>query len=261
MTYLIHQVIFCLIITLLHTIVTPDYLSYTTQFDQSPALITFDDGFKGTFENGLKILSENKLPSIIFLNMHNILSKEPLISAITGYLDNYSKNYNHFLELNNIEKPSHLYIKPKNLKSFIKHYGEIDYNKINKYQGQFADITLLKKWANEKNVFYGNHLFHHWNTIVLSKGEFISEYNKNKNALKKFNNNIDFFAFPNGQFGTCFSKQQLEILDTTSAIKYFSSDSCFNTDNCQKLLGRISLINTDTCIFDFWYRLGRSFHK
>ena len=57
------------------------------------AMISFDDGFLGAFENGLPILKEMGIPSIIFLNMRAILENRPIASAAACFLSRYNPDF------------------------------------------------------------------------------------------------------------------------------------------------------------------------
>lgn len=240
----------------LHNIIPPNSDINSQYFNNYNAMITFDDGYYGTFENGLRILSDLKVPSIIFLNMNNILTKKPLIPAITEYLEKNDINYKEFLKHNNIKSPSYLNIKPQNLKKFQNKSEKINLKNVNIFQGKLANISQLKKWEHQANVFYGNHLYEHWNAICLNSKQLESQFLKNKNALDQFINSVNFVAFPNGKFGTCFGYKEISILEKYFPLKYFSANSIKNNKPNQKIFGRLTLIETDTSILDFWYRIG-----
>ena len=45
-----------------------------------------------------------------------------------------------------------------------------------KYHGKFSNFATLKKYQNNKYVFYGNHFFDHLNAAILSKKEIKQNY-------------------------------------------------------------------------------------
>ena len=53
-----------------------------TPLPKRAAIISFDDGFLSSFENGLAILEKLRVPSVVFLNMRAILDQKPIISAV-----------------------------------------------------------------------------------------------------------------------------------------------------------------------------------
>ena len=63
---------------------------------ENKALITFDDGYLGTFKNAVPMMLEKKIPSIHFLNMGPILNHEPNIVSKIDYLSKYDQNFIKF---------------------------------------------------------------------------------------------------------------------------------------------------------------------
>ena len=79
-------------------LINPEILLSSEPLPRRAALITFDDGYRGVFENGLPILKLANIPSIHFLNMEPILNRGYLLSAFAHYLQNYSKNFKSFYQ-------------------------------------------------------------------------------------------------------------------------------------------------------------------
>ena len=203
------------------------------------AIITFDDGFYGAFFNGIKYLIEMKIPSIMFLNMKNIIDGTPLISSACLYLENEIK-INKTTQKKRHSKQLHLQIDPN---SYHK-YNFILQNKCNdivEYQGKLVNIDVLKKFDNPRLISYGNHLYEHYNSIALSNNELVSSYQKNEMELKKFKSYSSFFAYTNGRFGSCWNENTLKVIKQCGAEKIFSADGKINQNGNNFLLDRIAL--------------------
>lgn len=222
------------------------------------ALITFDDGFLGSFENGLAILEEMEVSSIHFLNMQAILEKKPVLSATTCFLEENVPDFLEFTKEHGIQRPFHLTLTPSDLGAYEEKYGAIDNKAVLEYQGDFADLNEIEKWDNKNLVAFGNHLYDHWNVAALTHNELEKQYKKNEYALSQFKNCLDFFAFTNGQPGTCFSASDVTFLEHLGAEKVFSAAGGRNIDTSEFLLRRMSLYEWDEDEDYIWFQLGRS---
>jgi len=222
------------------------------------AIITFDDGFLGAFNSGLKILKDLNIPSIFFLNMRAMVEKEPILSATACYIETYVPKFEQFAKKYKVDKPYHLSISPDTLNLFEKEYGVIDRKSVLEYQGAFADESILKKWDNSELVVFGNHLYDHWNISALNSDEIREQYIKNDTFLSNLNNNIKFFAFPNGCLGKCFTDKDVEFIKKMGALKVFSATGDLNSNASDFLLHRISLNEKDVDEDYIWYKLGKS---
>jgi len=242
-------------------IIHPLDLLSNNKLPESAAIISFDDGMKSSFENGLRILEEMNIPSIFFLNMGHILDQDPLESAFVSYLGRNSNEFKLFCEQRDINKPYHLTFKPDDKVMFLKIFKNIQKNKIEEYLGEFANLKLVQKWSDSKLVVYGNHLYKHWNSNALNEIEFLEQYNKNKKSIDKFYNFIDYFSFPNGQPESCFNSKHIELLRVNKVKKLFSSAGNINSNQNNYLLDRISLGPYDINEFAMWFKIGKNIFK
>lgn len=223
------------------------------------AIVSFDDGFLGSFENGLPILERMEVPSVLFLNMQAILEKKPLLSATACYLNRYIPEFSDFSKATGLSPPFHLTLSPSILKAFESYYGAINQDAVLDYQGPFADLNVVKKWDGKDLVFFGNHLFDHWNATALSLEEFEEQYTKNEVALTQLKNRVNLFAFTNGQPETCFSNRDIACLNQLGAGKAFSASGGINRDpDDNYLLERMSLTEGDGDEDRLWFRMLRA---
>ncbi len=240
-------------------IIHPNDLIGRTAPPGHSAIITFDDGFAGAFENGIPYLVENSIPSAMFLNMRSVLEDRPIISAIIDYLDHYTTTFRPFAEKHKLSPPYFLSVTPILLQQYEDLYGPLDFQAIKKFQGPFADVAEIKKWSENDLVVYGNHLFDHWNSAALSEIEFKEQYSKNAIALKTINVTNNLFAFTNGQPGTCFDQREINMLKELGADKVFYSSGNTNSEIGSYLLDRIGLSEFDDNDNYMWFRMLRLF--
>jgi|LauGreSBDMM110SN_4_FD.fasta_scaffold01089_3 peptidoglycan/xylan/chitin deacetylase (PgdA/CDA1 family) len=239
-------------------IIHPSMLLMSEPLPSRAALITFDDGYLGTFENGLSTLEDMGIPSIVFLNMRTVLSKTPLLSATACYLDIYEPNFAKFCNQVGLHRPFHLTLNPRLFKEYQSYYGDIDHSLVTQFQGAFVDLDILQQWDASPFACFGNHLFEHWNAIALSPDELKSQYLDNEAALLRFANKVNMFAFTNGQPKICFDQRDVEILHSLGAEKIFSTAGGVNHNYNQLLLGRIALGELDNDSAALWFRIVRA---
>lgn len=243
------------------TIIHPDQLTENAKLPDSAALITFDDGMASSYNPGLEILEKKNLPSLFFLNMGSVIEKKPLVSAIACYLGKQSPEFKKFCTEDKIAPPYHLTLQPKYYKKFISETCFRDMEAVIKYQGEFAEVDLVDKWSLSKNVVYANHLYEHWNAEALTDKEFSDQYILNEQNLVRFKNFRKFFAFPNGQPGTCFTERHIDLLRQLGAVRIFSSAGHINKDGNSYLLDRIALGRYDKTNATIWFKIGLAYYK
>lgn len=236
-------------------VISPIELTENKEVPEKPALITFDDGFEGAFENGIKYLSSLNIPSLVFLNMSNIEKELPLVSSIGVFLEKHCMAYSEILDKLGLKRPFHLHLTPSIYEKFELANIVLDFEEINQYQGKFATLDTLNRWANNDLVFYGNHLYEHWNSSALTKDEFEFQYKKNKEKLLLYKNYIDFFSFTNGQPGLCFSQREVDSLKDLGCKRVFFSSGENNLNKTDYLLNRMELTNYEYNKFKLFYRV------
>ena len=170
-------------------IIHPNDLLSKSHLPNKSAVITFDDGFAGAFENGITHLVKKSIPSAMYLNMGSIIEERPILSAVVDYLDKNSSSFKAFAKNQNLKKPYFLSITPTLLNQYEKENGPLNFSAIRKYQGPIANISTVKNWCGEELVVFGNHLYDHWNSAALNSLEFKEQYLNNERELKKLNIN------------------------------------------------------------------------
>jgi peptidoglycan/xylan/chitin deacetylase (PgdA/CDA1 family) len=239
-------------------VINPNTLLDGEALPERAALITFDDGFLGTFDHGLPILESLGLPSIIFLNMQAILEGRPTLSALACYLDRHEPKFADFVAASELKPPYHLTLTPDLLERFENRHGVVDLNAVRAYQGAFADIERVRAWDGKDLVYFGNHLFDHWNACALEPSEFLAQYQLNERALAQLQNAVNIFAFTNGQPESCFSRRDLILLKDIGAAKVFAAAAGVNRESQKYLLGRLSFFERDQHENMLWFRVGQA---
>ncbi len=207
-------------------------------------LLTFDDGFEGSFSNTHKILEYYNAPAVYFLNMNSIINNVPLISSIASYDEQYLNN--------NSRKNYHLFLNINEFKMNKKRYKKVE-DDILLYQGKLVSYSQLIKFSEYKNIYYANHMYDHFNVKALNNNEIKEMYNNNINELNKFPNYINYFSFPNGNPNNAFTKSQLNyITNIFNPSKIFSCSRRFNFKN-YKTLDRIAVSDNYSNLKDFEY--------
>ena len=244
-----------------YTIIHPFELENCDKLPKNAALITFDDGMLSSFENGLKILEKKNIPCLFFLNFGAIFHSQPLISSELSFLQKHSHDFcNILINKEGLTPPFYLSITPKIFEYYIDEFRyKFPKEVIQNYQGELATVEIVQKWGNNKNIIYANHLYQHWNSEALSDEEFIIELDQNARFLRNYPYSSNFFAFPNGQPKTCFSKRHLNILIDKKINKFFSSSGKINFNPEDKLIDRIGLTEKDFKDHLIFFRIFRVF--
>ena len=237
-----------------YQVVHPESLASGRKLPENAAVITFDDGFRGAFENGLPILEERNLPSIVFLNMRSIVEQRPLIAALVAHLERFVPAFVSFAREAGACAPFHVSLTPATLARFEERFGLPDLSGVIRYQGPLADPATIAGWSSSKLVAFGSHLFDHWNAPALTEAEFVEQYDRNQSVLASYSNQLPMLAFPNGRF----TAVHLQLLRERGAAKAFSSSGGVPRDPGAFLLDRCSLYQSDSDDTKLWFRALRA---
>lgn len=220
--------------------------------NKNTAIITFDDGYEGSFLNTLNFLRKKKIYPIFFLNIKNIkYSKIPLINSLCCYL-----------EKKKIKPIKNFYLKANknDLRNFYKNKSII--KKVIYYQGNLIKFNTLKKLLkNNKNIILSNHLHEHYNAKSIDEKFFKKLFHINKKELLKLNQKNNFFAFPNGVQNIGYNKKNVSIVKKINQKKnyIFTIDGKNNLlSKSNQVLHRIVIDNND-CDSMLKYKIIRSF--
>ena len=208
-------------------------------YDTPALLITFDDGEKSFFSNVVEILNDLDLPCIHFLNM------EPIIGGINfnglvGYLLQKDKKFSEFYNYENILLED---ITKKKVFDYLdRNDTTIILNNAREFHGQWASSEDLIKLSNNKLIFYGNHLFNHFNATKLSNYDLSFQYNENFKYLKTYKNFINMFSYPYGQPNLHYNNITNNFIKNLGASSIFSANPLnYSCENDHTLLHRLPM--------------------
>ena len=239
-----------------YSVVHPDELLENRPLPPDAALITFDDGWAGTFEHGMPILAELNLPSIVFLNC-GAIAGEPFVASVAIFLGRH-RDFAAFAAANGLTPPYHLTLTPALLAAFEAERGASWRDAYAGYQGRLTDWDTVLKWDGRPDVRFGNHLFNHWNAAAISDGELVSFYRRNQDCLARLSSARPIFAFPNGQPGTCFRPESVVLLRGQGAQRLFAATGAISPDAGAVLLDRIALTDAHASTPAMWYAVSRT---
>lgn len=239
-------------------VVHPSDLREPSRLPRHPALLTFDDGFAGSFANGVAHLAREGVPSVMFLNMRTVTDRVPMLSAIACYLDEHDPRFAAFARDVALPAPVHLTLTPVLLAEFERRHGAVDTAAVWKYQGDLATLAEIDGWDVGGRVTFGNHLFQHWNAAALTPAELTEQFVLNRAALTRFRHRVDAVAFPNGQPHTCFRAESLATLRSLGAEHAFAASGRLSRNPAAFLLDRVSMSAGDDRTDRLWFRIAKS---
>ena len=240
-------------------VITPDQL-VSGAFDGPAALITFDDGARCYFDTALPILEAFGAPSLHFVNMAPIEGKV-WWSGLVAYLLKYETRFaEHFARAG---------------KSFFDAIPELlqavepdvlsdpaVIEKAKAFYGPFARVDDLAQHDSHPLVYYGNHLFDHFNAAVLSPDELATQYLENHKRLMAFSSYTGMFSYPFGQKNLCYTDATNRQIAELGAKRIFTA----NPEDYlvhEMLVHRVGLINENVSDRDIagWVNYRALLHR
>lgn len=243
------------------SVINPELLVANAPLPNNAALITFDDGFAGAFKNAYPILDRLDMPSVMFMNMQPQITRLPMLSALVVYLTNNCANFREYIQNLGLKKPAYLSVTPEIMEQFKRIHDLPALSKIIKFQGDLVDSETMAFWDDCSNVYYGNHLYDHWNAAALSQEELKEQYRLNELALEPYHSSLKLFAFTNGKPEICFSQADIETIIKMGAKRIFSTVAGVNKNSDAVLLGRVFSDGLDVSSNHLWCRVGLSYTK
>lgn len=200
------------------------------KYSRPAALITFDDGSKGYFDYAVPILERHGCPSLIFLNMAPILG-DIFWSGLVTYLCVYEKWIVHkIIYSKKIKPPYYLYLNIEDVHLAIEGHNDI-LMKAREFYGSFASVQDLKNCENSGLVYFGNHLWNHYNSTLAVKDELFGWFMANQKEIDRYVNGTRFFSYPFGQKDSCYNEKTHALLFNLGARAVFcATPETFKTD-------------------------------
>jgi len=221
--------------------ISPKDIEKGEKLPPNACLITFDDGWAGVFEHAYPLLEKLSVPSLLFVNMDPIENLAPLWAAVAFWLAENTPRLNEWIRSRSKNLSSNhpaLNLTPDLLKQWEIENGNLDWKAIEAYQGKLASLQQMKEWDGHPFVFYGNHLYNHWNATTMSNEDLQKAFLKNQEAINRFSSGTHHFAFT---FGT-FLPHQVDLLIHWGATHIYMSQSRVNSTHRKlRTLGRVNL--------------------
>ena len=224
------------------------------------ALITFDDGFRSYFDTAVPLLRRKRIPSIIFLNMAPI-GGEVFWSGLLAYLIGFDKGFRRHINSFYADDNRDLLLRcdRKMVSEYLNKYPNKDelIKKTIEFCGEFATVKDLNRVSDNDLVFFGNHLFNHYNIFNMSDEEIEAEYTANKKRLSEFPNYLPLFSYPFGQPETCFVAHHTKLIYKLGAQAVFCSNGGVNNKKQMKLYDRVGASERIRSIWHLSYLVYR----
>jgi peptidoglycan/xylan/chitin deacetylase (PgdA/CDA1 family) len=157
-----------------------------TGLPTNAALVTFDDAWAGVFRTGLPSLAALDVPAVCFLNMGTVTGA-PDLGAVRLYERIYG---GHRLLPHHVDART----APGVVRAICAAYG--DDRHFLEFQGPTAAPPDL--CSVSPRVWFGSHLFHHWDLRFICNELFHDSLRANAEALGLYRNAIPAFATPYG---------------------------------------------------------------
>lgn len=237
--------------------VSPDDL-LQGDIPEHAALITFDDGFISYLTTAVPILEKFDIPSLLFLNMEPVEGSVFWAGLLTWLCD--QEDFRRYLVnagTGTPDLPCYLNCSRALVDSYLADSGFEHEPRIKEYVGRIVTGEDLELAAGHPLIFYGNHLFNHYVPRLMSDEELLNSYLENEQALRRFTNYRNMFAFPFGKPRTCYSDSQIELLMRNGARRIFSTHPAVNPVHSANLLHRIPMHPFNDSGSRIWFHILR----
>lgn len=245
----------------LFNVISPTQL-LSGDFKTPAALITFDDGMAGYFENAVPILESLKCPSIVFMNMAPVdgeICWASLATYLTTIDHGFKNELKQYFHGSNAQSPHFfLYLTKDIAENYLNKVDREEiYDNVRNFSQGFSTRQHLSESANSKYVYLGNHLYNHYNATILSKKDLQKEYLRNKTELDKYPNSTEMFSYPYGQPDTCYNTETNSILFNLGAQRIFSADAALNFQKDNPFIDRMPILENNYCAEDIKFSCMR----
>jgi hypothetical protein len=220
------------------------------------AVITFDDGYAGTFKNGLTALSGMGLPSTVFMNMSPVFGGN-FWSERIFYLCGHVPSFAKFIFQNGVTDSIHpqLQCTKELVEAYEQEHGDGYFVDLQQYLSPYVSAEQLSEADDDPLLTLGSHLYTHYNVRNLSDQDLTDQYDENAITLSKYKRYLPVFAFPFGHPGTCFSMNQAAFLKRKGAARLFTNFPRPNSDQTAEVLDRIALTNSHDRDSRLWFQI------
>ena len=125
------------------------------------------------------------------------------------------------------------------------------------FYGPFATHDHLREAARGGYIFFGNHLYNHYNARTLSTSALIEAYQRNRDAARRYANGVEMFSYTFGQPKSCFDQRTHAVIRSLGARRAFFSSDGINLFPENWLLNRIAMTDKIVTDSDFNENMAR----
>jgi len=212
------------------------------------ALITFDDAWAGVFRVGLPILREYQMPGLCFLNMGTV-DGAPDLAALRKYEGATSRFVG-----SGTQRPLDAETGRRILTEIREKFA--DDAAFRAYQGPTATRDDLALAAGAGNVWFGSHLYHHWDLRLISVELYEQSFTQNANALSAYSNHLPAFATPHGYAGNQ-GADPFSVPTRHGARVIFTGTGTQNGVTDSRILDRVWFPQEPASSREWWYATHR----
>jgi peptidoglycan/xylan/chitin deacetylase (PgdA/CDA1 family) len=210
------------------------------------AVITFDDAWAGVFRAGLPILASLAIPALCFLNMATV-EGAPDLSAVRLYERRSPAGGGSRLD-RRLDSTAAASVVAE-VRSRYR-----DNQDFATFQGPTATPEDLKTAVTTgKPVWFGSHLFHHWDTSSVTSEVVTESARDNARALSDYSNALPALATPYGHGAESVYRNAREL----GFQVVFIATGAQNRDPGAFVLDRLALEPEPSGPRDWWYATHR----
>lgn len=217
------------------TIISPEQL-LSGQFDLPAALITFDDGWAGAFENAVPVLEDADCPSLHFINCDVLDGGLPWM-ALVCWLCSREPDFVASLPQDVAAMDArvrHVHVSPQMVEAYLEHGNRAQ---IERDVREYVGPMLTRESANRERplVYYGSHLSRHQSALVF-RDDLEALYFECQDEVDKLPGGSRLFSYP---FGMRDNETDRRLMGY-GARRLFSSEERPNMPG-DHLLGRVNM--------------------
>jgi peptidoglycan/xylan/chitin deacetylase (PgdA/CDA1 family) len=210
------------------------------------ALVTFDDAWEGVFSLGIPLLESLGIPALCFLNMATVAGA-PDLAAVRRY-----ERLHPPREGPRLDRGVSANTAEDVLREIIETYADDpDYAR---FQGHTATAEHLAAAASSSSaVWFGSHLFHHWDMRRIGVEVLAESVRANARALAAYRNSLPALATPFGVRrdidAALFEELEISVVFTATGGQ--------NQDESAYLIDRLALAPEPSTSAEWWYSTHR----
>lgn len=213
------------------------------------ALVTFDDSWAGVFRTGLPVLREQGIPALCLLNM-GAVSGHPDLPAVRAFEESTLASAPLIAPGARLDAPHG----EKLVDAIRDRYAEDA--EFRAYQGPTATVADLAKAATTRGVWFGSHLYDHWNLRTIGQDLYVTSLEENAAALSEYPNALPVLGTPNGYAGG--AEVDLFAVPARADVRvFFVGTGNQNRDPAARVLDRVFCPPDSSRRSEWWYATHR----